>query len=159
MKKTVILCLLMVLSISVFSQAVSDTITVKSFFGGCKVYQGGKQLSLSQLGSAVESNELAYAQFKKAQSANIFSMILGGVGGFMMGYQLGGVIAGREANSKMLGIGTGLAVISIPLTNKFVKQIRSTVDIYNGKIKSTSPPTTEFKMGVSAAGLTFAMCF
>jgi hypothetical protein len=159
MKKAIILSLLMILSCSVFGQTVSDSISIKTFLGGCKVYQGGQQITLSKLGTILKSNDLAYTQYQKAQPANALSTIIGGVGGFLIGYPLGTVLAGGKMNWKMFGIGSGLAVISIPIANKCVKQIKSSVDTFNGALKTNPQPTTAFKMGLSGNGLSIAMTF
>lgn len=149
----------MILSYSVFGQTKSDTITVKSSFGVCKIYQSGRQITLAQLATAVQSNDLAYKQVKKAQSTNVFSTIIGGAGAIMIGYPLGTSVAGGKANWTMFGIGVGLTIISFPIINKCIKQVHSSVDIYYDGLKKKSQPTTEFKLGLSGNGMTIAMSF
>lgn len=159
MKRTLILCVLVVLSYNVFGQTTSDSIIVKTISGGCKIYQGSKQLTLSQLAIAVQANDMAYQQVKKAQSNNTISSIIGGVGGFMIGYPLGTALGGGKPNWTMFGIGAGLVVISIPISNKCVKQVKSSVDIYNGGLSAKTQPTTDFNLGLSGNGLAITMTF
>jgi hypothetical protein len=159
MKTTTILCLLMVLCFSVSGQNVSDSISVKPVFGGCKIYQNGKQLTISKVGTIVKSNELAHSQFQEANSTYVLSSIIGGVGGALMGFPLGGALAGKPMNWGMFGIGSVIAVISIPISNKCVKQIQTSVDTYNSGLKAKSQPTTEFNMKLTGNGLSISMIF
>jgi len=159
MKRTLILCVLVVLSYNVFGQTTSDSINVKTISGGCKIYQGDRQLTLSQLAIAVQANEMAYQLVKKAQSNNTISSILGGIGGFMIGYPLGTALGGGKPNWTMFGIGAGLVVISIPISNKCVKQVKSSVDIYNEGLSIKTQPTTEFNLGLTGNGLAITMSF
>lgn len=159
MKTSTILSLLLFLSFSVFGQTASDSITIKGTFGGCKIYQNGQQLTVSKVGKIVKSNELAYSQFQKANSTYVLSSIIGGVGGALIGYPLGGALAGKPMNWKMFGIGSILAVISIPISNKCVKQIQTSVDTYNGGLKTKTQPTTEFNMKLTGNGLSLSMNF
>jgi len=159
MKKRMILCVLVVLSYNVFGQTTSDSLTIQTIPGGCKVYQENRQLTLSQLAIAVQTNDIAYQQVKKAQSNNTISSILGGIGGFMIGYPLGTALGGGQPNWTMFGIGAGIAVISIPISIKCVKQVKSSVDIYNGGLRKINQPTTEFKLGMSGNGMAITMTF
>jgi len=159
MKKATILSLLLFLSFSVFGQNVSDSISVKSLFGGCKIYQYGQQITVSNVGTIVKPNELAYSQFQKAQSTNVISMIIGGVGGALIGYPLGGALAGKQMDWKMFGIGAALAVISIPISNKCVKQLQTSVDTYNDGLKAKPQPTIELNVKLTGSGLSIAMIF
>jgi len=159
MKKVTILCLLLFFGFSVCGQNVSDSISVKTLFGGCKIFMNDQQISLTQVGTIIQSNELAYSQFNKAQSTNTLTSIIGGVGGFLIGYPLGGSLAGKPMDWKMFGIGTVLAVISIPISNQSVKQLKTAVDTYNGGLKAKSQQTTEFSLKLKGNGLSFAMNF
>lgn len=149
----------MFLSISLFGQTVSDSIKVKTMFGGCKIYQNGKQITLSKVGPIVKSNELAYSQFQKANSSYVLSSIVGGVGGALMGFPLGGALGGKPMNWKMFGIGSVLAVISIPLSNKSVKQIQTSINTYNSGLQAKSQSMTEFNVKLTGNGLSLSMIF
>jgi len=159
MKITLILCVLIVLSYSVFGQTTSDSITVQTISGGCKIYQGSRLLTLSELADAVQTNDIAYQEVKKAQSTNNFSTIIGSIGGFMIGYPLGTALGGGKPNWTVFGIGVGLAVISIPITNKCIKQVKSSVDIFNGGLSKTKQPTSEFYLGLTGNRMAITMTF
>lgn len=159
MKKSLLLCLLLIASCSLVGQINMDSISVQTTFAGCRIFQGYQQLTLTQLASIVQVNEEAYKQVIKAQTTNTISTIIGGIGGALMGYPLGTVLGGGKANWTMFGIGAGLAVISIPIFNKTVKQIVSSVDLYNRGFKSGAKPVSEFKFGIKGNGLAIAMTF
>jgi len=96
MKRTLILCVLVVLSYNVFGQTTSDSIIVKTISGGCKIYQGSRQLTLSQLAIAIQANDMAYQQVKKAQSNNTISSIIGGYRWFYDWLSIGDSIRWRK---------------------------------------------------------------
>ncbi len=70
-----------------------------------------------QLVKTMEPNEQAYKEIKAAQSTYTLAIIVGGVGGFMVGWPLGTALSGGEPNWIFAGIGAGLIVISIPNIN------------------------------------------
>ena len=121
-----------------FAQTSTDTITVKKVGGGYRFYKADQLLTMTQLVDAVKSNDLAYTQIKSAQSSHVFSSILGGVGGFMVGWQLGATLGGGKANWGMAGVGAGLIVIAMPIAISSGKKAKEAVDTYNGGLSKTS---------------------
>ncbi len=139
MKKVYIILAVLTICFNVVNgQAARDSISMKKVFGGYQFYQGSTQLNMNQLVSAMEPNEDAYKQIKSAQSTNTLATIIGGVGGFMIGWPIGTALGGGEPNWTMAGIGAGLAVVSIPISQKFNKQAKSAVDIYNNGLNTSS---------------------
>ena len=139
MKKTLFIILILSVTFIHFSYGQkNDSITLKSTFGGYQVFQGEKQLNMTQLSALLESNKVAFNKLKSAQSTNVIASILGGVGGFMIGYPIGTAMAGGNPNWKMAGIGAGLAVISIPISISANNNIKNAVKIYNGSLRTSS---------------------
>lgn len=139
MKKiTVILSLLMMIFAATYGQAPNDSIQMKKVFGGYQFYQDGQRLTVGQLVKAMESNKQAYAEIKEAQSSYTLASIIGGAGGFMVGWPLGAALAGGKANWTLAGIGAGLIVVSIPISTKFNKQAKSAVNNFNAGIRPTA---------------------
>ena len=69
-----------------YCQTSSDSISMKRIgLGGYAFYQGDKRLSVRQVVSAMESNELAYYQMRSAQSNYTIALILAGSGGALIG--------------------------------------------------------------------------
>jgi hypothetical protein len=139
MKRTAIIMTLLAVSLSfTYGQTVSDSISTKKVFGGYKFNQGGTSLNLNQLVNAMKSNEQAYSQIKSAQSTYTLASVFGFAGGFMVGWPIGTAIGGGEPNWTLAGIGAGLIVISIPISQKFNKQAKQAVDTYNSGLQPTS---------------------
>src|SRR5690554_6812662 len=113
-------------------------ITIKKGFGGQQFYQNGEKLSMAQLVKAMEGHDEAYREITKARSTYTFGMIAGGAGGFMVAYPLGTALAGGDPKWVLAGIGAGLIVVSIPITQKFNKQSQTAVNLYNEGLKKDS---------------------
>lgn len=121
-----------------FGQTGTDSITIAKTFGGYKFFQGSNRLSLQELKITMQTNQQAYQQIKSAQSANTIATIIGGIGGFMVGWPIGTAVAGKDANWVLAGIGAGLIGVSIPFSVKANKQAKKAVATYNGGLKSSS---------------------
>jgi hypothetical protein len=161
MRKSLILTTLLVLSFNFsFGQIVTDSISVQKVFGGYNFYQGAKRLSINELKNAMKLNDQAYREMKSAQSANIFATIIGGVGGFMVGWPIGTAIGGGDPNWVMAGIGAGLIVVSIPISQKFNKHAKRAVHIFNNGLKtSTFWQRNELRYSMSKDGVGLALRF
>lgn len=139
MKKTaIILTLLTVCMTFTFGQTVSDSISMKKVFGGYQFYQGEKRLNMSQLVNSMKTNEQAYKRIKSAQSTYTMAMIFSYAGGFLVGWPIGTAIGGGEPNWTMAGIGAGLIVVSIPISQNFNKKAKQSVETYNGGLQTSS---------------------
>ena len=159
MKKiAVVIILLSVACTFTFGQAATDSISMKKVFGGYQFYQGEKKLNMNRLVKAMKPNEQAYKEIKSAQSTYTLASIVGFAGGFMVGWPLGTAIGGGEPNWTMAGIGAGLIVVSIPLTQSFNKKARQAVESFNGGLPASAfwdKNELRFTMSENGLGLTF----
>jgi|SRR3989339_464448 len=158
MKRIAIIMTLLTVSLTfTFGQTVTDSISVKNVFGGYQFYQGEKRLNMHQLVNAMKPNEQAYNQIKTAKSTYALASIVGFAGGFMVGWTIGTAIGGGEPNWSMAGIGAGLIVVSIPISQKFNKQAKQAVDTYNSGLQTSSfwdKSELRFSMTGNGVGLT-----
>ncbi|MDX9919072.1 MAG: hypothetical protein RB289_03650 [Paludibacter sp.] len=139
MKKIAITLALLAVSMSfMFGQTASDSITMKKVFGGYQFYQGERLLKMNDLTITMVLNNEAYKQIKSARSAYTMASILSYAGGFLVGWPLGTAIGGGEPNWTLAGIGAGLIVVSIPITQSFNKKAKQAVDTYNGGLQTSS---------------------
>lgn len=99
--------------------------------GGYQFSQGGDRLNFTQLARVVKPNPEAYKLAKSAKANNIYSSIIGGVGGFMLGWNIGTAIGGGNPNWLVAGAGASLIVIAIPISNSGMKQARRAAELYN----------------------------
>jgi hypothetical protein len=140
-----------------FAQTAADSISIQKTFGGQKFYQADKRLSMTELKNILRSNDAAYKELRSAQSANTLATIIGGAGGFMVGWPIGTSLGGGKANWVLAGIGAGLIVASIPISQTFNKRSKNAVAIFNRGIKTSSfwdKKELRFSVTAAAMGLT-----
>lgn len=140
-----------------FAQTVTDTISIQKTFGGQKFYQADKRLSMAELKNILRSNDAAYRELRSAQTANTLATIIGGAGGFMVGWPIGTSLGGGKPNWVMAGIGAGLIVASIPISQTFNKRSKNAVAMFNRGIKTSSfwdKKELLLSLTATAAGLT-----
>jgi len=161
MRKIAIILTLLAVSMSfTFGQTASDSISMKKVFGGYQFYQGEKRLNMNQLVSMMKPNNQAYQQIKSAQSIYTLSTIIGGVGGFMVGWPIGTALGGGEPNWTMAGIGAGLIVVSIPISQSFNKKAKQAVETYNSGLQTNSFwDKNELKLSLTGNGLGLTLNF
>ena len=161
MKKITVIMTLLFLSLTLmFGQNTNDTITMTKVFGGYQFYEGTKRLNVNQLVNTMKPNEQAYNQMKSAQSTYILTQIIGGAGGFLVGWPIGTAIAGGEPNWTMAGIGAGLIVVSIPISQKFNKQAKQAVNTYNdGLLTSSFWDKRELNLSMTGNGVGLTLRF
>ncbi len=97
--------------------------------------QHGKRITMPKLTSIIKTSPVAYEEYKKAQTSRFFSAIVGGAGGFLIGWSIGDLIGGRKFNWTLAGIGTGLIIIGIPISSSDKKHTREAVRLYNSGLK------------------------
>ena len=161
MRKIAIILTLLVVSMSfTFGQTASDSISMKKVFGGYQFYQGEQRLNVNQLVNTMKPNNQAYQQIKSAQSIYTLSTIIGGVGGFMVGWPIGTALGGGEPNWTMAGIGAGLIVVSIPISQSFNKKAKQAVETYNSGLQTNSFwDKNELKLSLTGNGLGLTLNF
>ena len=157
--KNTILTLTFALATLTFCNA--QQIEMEKVFGGYKYTQNGKLMKMKDLVKTMESNQQAFDLIKKAQSNNTIASIIGGAGGFLVGWPIGTAIGGGDANWTLAGVGAGLIAISIPLTSGANKNGKQAVELYNSSLKSTSfyEFKPEFKVISNGNGIGLSMNF
>ncbi len=135
MKKAILTITIILISMTF---CFAQKIEVKKVFGGYKYFQNGQKLTMNTLSETMKENTSAFELIKKAKSNNTISFILGGVGGALIGYQLGQEISEKDANWAVAGVGAGLIVIAIPISSKVNKQTNRAVEMYNSSLNSTT---------------------
>jgi hypothetical protein len=143
-----------------FGQTASDSISMKKVFGGYQFYQGEQRLNVNQLVNTMKPNNQAYQQIKSAQSTYTLATIIGGVGGFMVGWPIGTALGGGEPNWTMAGIGAGLIVVSIPISQSFNKKAKQAGETYNGGLQTSSFwDKNELKLSLTGNGIGLTLNF
>lgn len=139
MKSVAIIVFLLSVNLTfTFGQNSADSISIKKKSGGYQFYQGKQRLKMNEVVKAMEPNGLAYTQIKSAKSTATLANIVGGVGGFLVGWPIGAAVAGGKPNWKMAGVGAGLIVVSIPISHSANKKTKQAVETYNGGLPTSS---------------------
>ena len=123
-------------SLQGFSQ--SGDITYKKTFGGLKFYQHDQVLRPKQMLNKMSGNQEAQDYMKKAKTNYDVAQVLGGIGGFMVGWPIGTAIGSGEPNWTMAAIGGGIILLALPLSSGFNKNAKKAVEIYNNKEDASS---------------------
>lgn len=123
-------------SLQVFSQ--SADITYEKTFGGLKFYQLGQVLKPKQMLNKMSGNQVAYDYMKKAKTNYDVAQVIGGIGGFMVGWPIGTAIGGGEPNWTMAAIGGGIVLLGLPLNSAFNKNAKKAVRSYNNEGDTSS---------------------
>jgi len=155
MSKVLTIALLLFVCFSTtFSQTQKDSIRIQNGFFGNKYYYYEKPIDIKQMSTIMRTNKAAYKEIQSAQTTNAFASILGGAGGFLIGWPLGAAIGGGEPNWTMAGIGVGLVAIGIPISINVNKKVKKAIQIYNTGLKTSSLYyETEMKFAITGNGV------
>ncbi|NVK53586.1 MAG: hypothetical protein HWD85_11675 [Flavobacteriaceae bacterium] len=156
MKKLVLLCAILLTG---FTTVNAQKIETKRVFGSNMYMQNNAYLSGKQLLSIVKENQEAYNLMKSANSNKTWATILGGAGGFLVGYPIGTAIGGGEAKWELAGVGAVLILVAIPINNGYNKKSKKAVDIYNEGLSTTASsfnPTFDLNLRGNSIGITMS---
>ncbi len=139
----------------------ADTLYLKSNFWGNKFYKGDTIYSINGVLEELAANEQPYNLMLKAKKDNTFAQIFGAAGGLLIGWSVVTDLSGGEPNWYLVGIGVGLAVISIPLSINFKKKANQALQQHNSLITGSNKwdykPVYHF--GLSGNGLQLRIRF
>ncbi|MFT5971227.1 MAG: hypothetical protein ACI8ZO_001748 [Flavobacteriales bacterium] len=126
------------LSLSSIAQTPGQKIDV---IGNQRFEQNGKRLNPMMLLKIIENDPIAHTEMKKARKAYVAASVIGGIGGFLFGGQLGTVAGGGEANWGVFGTGVAIALVSIPISVGSTKKMRASINHYNSNLGFIEPET------------------
>ena len=132
--KKIALIILVSLSLTGYSQKIN----IKKSFLGIKYTQNDKPLNMTELVSAMKSNQEAYDLAKKAKSNYGVAQILGGVGGFLIGYPLGTAMGGGKPNWPVAGAGAAIVLVAVPISIGANKKMKKAIHLYNSGLTESS---------------------
>jgi len=153
--------LILILSLGFFAILHSNAqqIEMQKVFGGYTFSKDGKRLNMKNLIKTMQPNKEAYQLMKSARSKNTLAMILGGVGGFGVGYSLGRSLRGEKVNWAVLGLGAGALGVGIPISMSVNKKIKQAVKLYNTSLDKTSYFKPKLKLIINQKGLGLVVSF
>lgn len=139
------------------AQSMSDQITVKEKNLTTEYYLEGRLLTAKQLKLELSKVPEADGLFHRSKTHQTVSIIAGGAGGFLLGYELVGVLSGNDVNWSVIGIGAGLMAVSIPFSIRSKVLLKESIYAYNQSPGRRSSSVLKLKVWVSVsngAGLT-----
>ena len=110
----------------------------ESFLSGYQYYSGGKGIHKRDFENIIVNDSEAFKYYKKGKNRNAFATFFGIVGGFGVGWMVGGILGGGEPNWVMGGVGAGSLIISIPLSISASKNFTKSVTIFNRNLSNQS---------------------
>ena len=150
-KKVSLFVLATVLTVS-FVQAQSEL----TYKGG--VMQDGTKLTPTKVREVMSGNSEALKTFNSGQALGTVGVIFGGIGGGLIGWDLGTRLGGGEGNGTLLAIGgvtTGIGLVFALIGDANVKK---SVTLYNSRLSNNSV-SYQINFGITQTGVGFSMRF
>ncbi len=132
---TIVFISFKILSAQRAQYSVNDTIYPIKINLGYKYYQSGNLLRMSDLTEVLATEPEADKKFRNSKIYLAGAYLFSFAGGFLVGYELGGILAGREINWVRMGSGLGAIAVSIPLNVLAEKKKKEAVKIFNQGLK------------------------
>ena len=152
--KHFILLLLFILSFATWSQelegiTVKDSLGIEKLSGGYRFYRQGVETSKSNFSRMMYQDSAAYRYYLKGNHQNIFSNLLGVVGGAGIGWFIGGMFFGDESQWIIGGIGFVSLIVTFPLSTSAENNFKKSVNVYNQGIKKENAFLDRSELNIS----------
>ena len=129
-----ILFILLFTGVQGFSQAKQGEIDFVKSFWGYKFYHNAIPYSAGQIQGIMSTNPEAQKLMKQARGTNTVAGILGFCGGALMGWPVGGALAGEDMDWGLFAVGAGITAVSIPFSVSAVKKMKKSVETWNSSL-------------------------
>jgi len=131
--------------------AVAQPINSEKVFGGYRFTQEGTPLTMKQMVTIMEPNADAGPLMAKARNQYVWTSVLGGAGGFFIGYPLGTALGGGDPNWTLAAVGAGIIAVAIPIGSAANRNAKQAVDLYN-QSQELDPVLPKPKMEIISTG-------
>ena len=160
-KKPIILLFNLIICISIFSQNSNDSIQIIKLNNNYSYEQNSHVLNYREIKEILKADKEATRYLKSAKLSNDISTALRWAGGFLIGYPIGGLIAGKKVNASMLTVGIGFLVIDIPVSIAVKKNLFKSISVYNDHKNATGLIDNDYdlQMGITQNGIGFTFKF
>ncbi len=135
--KTLCLLLVLVSSSSIFAQ--KETLVKKPGFFCTKFYHGDTQINkdeMFQLFEKANQPELIN-MYKHGHNSFQIGEFLGGIGGWLLGDQLGRFVTNKETSQKTIAVGFAITGLSLALSIPGARKMKKALRIYNEESKDS----------------------
>ena len=135
----------------------SEYLVVKNGFITPSFSMNGVKLGTNHILKLYEENETAERLYRKGKNQNFFGNFLGVPSGFIIGYQFGEFLQGRDTNPKLFWPSLVVGVISVVLNVKGVNNIKKSAKVYNSDLRR--PEGIELGMQSTDSGFGLVLSF
>lgn len=154
--KKILLISFLVISFSLNAQQIQT----EKVFGGYKFTQNNQSLSHEELTDIMKNNQQAFDLMESAKSNKIWSSIVGGIGGALIGFPIGTAIGGGDPEWTLAAVGAGFIAIGIPISNGYNRKTLKAVELYNQGFKDVSFQfQPEFNLNLKGSTIGISMSF
>ena len=140
-----------------FSQISNDSIHYEKKFG--QFYKNDAKLKPGEMLDVMINNKEAYNIMWKAKNYNVAGKVCLIAGAAGIGYMVIDFLRTGNINYYALGIGAGVAFVSIPLNNEYKIRAKKAVLIYNSGLTKTSYSSNSLNFGLSNNGFAVRYSF
>lgn len=125
------------------------------------VYKGKTPLNMDKLFVLMRPDKETFELIESARDCKFYSRVLGGLGGFPVGFAIGYFLPTNDFKWPIFAVGAGLIAISIPLHFRYLKQTQRAVLSYNSKLDKTyfQKEKLELSLANSIYGLGLRLTF
>lgn len=128
--------LMYILFLMICSVCAQEKLTFYSFTG--KTYEGSNRISNDQLRRYMSINEASRNLYESGRSVYVTGNLIGVIGGFFTGWNVGTAIGGGETKPGFWVAGRICFVGGITLNSVGATKIRKGIEIYNSSLESAS---------------------
>ena len=151
LKKISLIIFVAVLSAS-FAQAQSEL----TYKGG--VMRDGVKLTHAEVKKVMTGNGEALKTYNSGQALGIVGIIFSGIGGGLVGYDLGTRLGGGEGDGTLLVVGAVSIGVGVGFALFGDAKVKKSVALYNSKLSNNSI-SYQINFGVTQTGIGFSMLF
>ena len=149
---------LMLSSLFLYSQGVSDSIEIRMSYG-VQFRQHGKTLSPRKMLAIMKVDNTAYSEMLIAKSKYDLSLLFGIPGGFLIGWPIGTMVAGGVPNWRLAAVGVALTIISIKCSLSYTRHARIAAGYFNEGLRLEEGAKTSVNFGLCDHGLGLTVRF
>jgi hypothetical protein len=158
MKVSLLISFLMLSSLFLYSQGVSDSIEIRMSYG-VQFRQHGKTLSPRKMLAIMKVDNTAYSEMLIAKSKYDLSLLFGIPGGFLIGWPIGTMVAGGVPNWRLAAVGAALIIISVKCTLSYTRHARIAAGYFNEGLRLEEGAKTSVNFGLCDHGLGLTVRF
>ncbi len=122
------------------------------------VMKEGKKLPPAKVREIMAGNNEALKSYNTGQALGVTGVVLASSGGFLLGFELGAFLGGREVNIAVLGAGAGGLAIGLVFALVGDSQVRKSVMLYNLKLNNNQIPY-QVHLGFTKTGVGLSLRF